>query len=96
MLIGDCDFQGQIAISLRSEAQHQKGGPQAGRIWALTLKMPAPDFLHPVRTEASNGFGGRITISLRSEAQHPQGGPQVRGICAPRKRPIPIPVPFGP
>ena len=37
------DFWGQIAISLRSEAQHPQGKPQAWRIWALTSKMPDPE-----------------------------------------------------
>ena len=38
-------FQGQIAISLRSVAQHPQGEPKARRIWALTLKTPASEFL---------------------------------------------------
>ena len=38
-------FWGQIVISLRSEAKHPKGGPQARGICALTPKTPAPGFV---------------------------------------------------
>ena len=36
-------FWGQIAISLRSEAKHPKGGPKARGICALTPKTPDSD-----------------------------------------------------
>ena len=38
-------FEGQITISLRSEAQHPQGETQARGICALTLKTPASEFL---------------------------------------------------
>jgi hypothetical protein len=44
-LVEASGFQGQIAISLRSEAQHPQGKPKAWRIWALTLKTPACEFV---------------------------------------------------
>ena len=49
-------FWGQIAISLRSEAKHPKGGPKARGICALTPKtpvsVPAPPLApEPVRAE---------------------------------------------
>ena len=65
-------FRGQIAISLRSKAQHPKGGPQARGICALTPKTPDPDpapeprsrapFL--VRAEPVEAFSPPFGLSL--------------------------------
>ena len=56
-LVEALGFQGQIAISLRSAAQHPQGEPKARGIWALTLKTPACEFflIHGVRAVQSSG-----------------------------------------
>ena len=65
-------FWGQIAISLRSEAKHPKGGPQARGICALTPKTPAPDFLSlsmsvlHARALARGGVAGRTQALART------------------------------
>ena len=56
-------FWGQITISLRSEAQHPKGEPQARGICALTPKTPDPEFSPPVPASAH--------IPVRAEVSKP-------------------------
>ena len=82
-------FWGQIAISLRSEAKHPKGGPQARGIWALTPKTPDSESVFapgPVRAqpvEALFSIHTSLTAMFRhysvatptTRSQHPQAKP---------------------
>ena len=80
MADSDSGFWGQIAISLRSEAQHPKGEPKARGICALTPKKPAPApdsalvqaERHPVQADPSTG-SGQGTQTYRSPRAQPFG-----------------------
>ena len=84
-------FWGQSAISLRSEAKHPKGGPQARGICALTPKKPAPvpvpplapepvraepvEALFSIHTSLTAMFRHYSVATPTTRSQHPQAKP---------------------
>jgi hypothetical protein len=80
-------FWGQIAISLRSEAKHPKGGPQARGIWALTprhpLPAPFPFHLSPFRLSLSKprAKSGTSMFARTGAAQPPRQATHFLLLC---------------